>query len=90
MVALTCISPVLADPEPQTLPEMALLEYLAEMEQVEGQWISALDMQNKKGGSEEKTGAGSLNQILHEKKPVSQSVTQPETHPQSKSSEVEQ
>ena len=58
MLALSYLSSPMAAPEPtpippEALPEMALLEYLADMEQVDGQWVSALDMQSASEGKEQ-------------------------------------
>jgi len=46
MLALACnMSAYAKEPEK---PSMAFLEYLAELEQVQGQWVSPLDMQPAK------------------------------------------
>lgn len=45
MLLLTCYnSPILAQDETLEAPDMAFLEYLAGLQQVDGKWLSPVDM----------------------------------------------
>ncbi len=53
MLAFTCLSPMALATEPaaktpaRAMPSADFLEFLAEMKQVDGKWVSAIDLANQ-------------------------------------------